>query len=140
MSGPLRLLQVYGCMARSNQRLAPPTYPSHYGSALAPYPHPPSSPPPRPTAAYPGPSVAHAPGRAVPGTPFDSLPLDHQNFILKTATHCWRDQYAALQQDNASLRASLASDRQQHKILKDRVQLLEQQLILQRVVKLEPVV
>lgn len=70
--------------------------------------------------------------------PFDSLPVDHQNFILKTATHCWKDQYAALQQENERLQASLASNREQHKILYDRVQLLEQQLNVQAV-KLEPV-
>lgn len=81
--------------------------------------------------------------------PFDSLPPHHQNFILKTATHCWRDQYADLQQDNdrlktathcwkdqyanlqqdnERLRASIASDKQRREVLEDRVQLLEMRL------------
>ena len=148
-------------MARGNQ-FAHPSSPSHYPSSPSPprmaaasYPHPPLSLPPHPaayTAGHTDPSAAYVPGGFVAGVPFDSLPIHHQNFILKTATHCWKDQYAdlqqdndrlktathcwknqyaGLQQDNDRLRACIASDKKQQQILEDRVQLLEMQLCMQ---------
>lgn len=78
------------------------------------------------------PSVAYVPGSFVAGVPFETLPLYHQNFILKAATHCWKDQYAELQLDNNKLRAGLASSQGQHASLEERLQLLEEQLETQR--------
>lgn len=140
-------------MASSDQRFAHPSSPSHYASpphvVAAFYPHMAPSPPSHPTAPYsrstpsllphpaaftaahPGPSVAYVPGSFVAGVPFDGLPLHHQNFILKAATHCWKDQYADLQQDNERLRASLSSDREQRESMEDRVHVLEQRLSMQ---------
>ena len=75
--------------------------------------------------------MGHVPGSSVAITPFDSLPLHHQNFILKTATHCWKDQYADLQQDHERLQDSLASIKRRRENLEDQVQLLEQRLRMQ---------
>lgn len=171
MSIPL-CLQVHNAMASSDQHLGHPSSPLHHPSpsrvAAASYPHSQPSPPPHPSASYPHPlpsppphpaddsaghsSAAYVPGSFVAGVPFDSLPLHHQNFILKTATHCWKDQYtelqhdndrlktathcwkdqyADLQQDNARLRANIASGKEQRESLEDRVQLLEMRLHMQ---------
>ena len=77
-------------------------------------------------------SVAYVPGSFVAGVPFQGLPLHHQNFILTAATHCWKDQYAELQLDNKSLRASLAATKDEQKSMEDRLQLLEARLIAVR--------
>lgn len=165
-------LQGQDAMASSHQHFAHPSSPTHHPSpsrmAAASYPHPPPSPPPHPAASYPHPPLsppphpaaytaghppaAYVPGSFVAGVPFDSLPLHHQNFILKTATHCWKDQYtdlqqdnyrlktathcwkdqyADLQQDNARLRAHIASGEERRESLEDRVQLLEMRLHMQ---------
>ena len=115
----------------------PDHYPSHFSSQYdSQYPsHYPASYPPHSadhSASSPISSAAYASGSFVAGTPFESLPLDHQNFILKTAMHCWAEQYAEMQQDNSRLRASLASGREQQESMEDRVQLLEQQLSMER--------
>ena len=55
--------------------------------------------------------MAYVPGSFVAGVVFDTLPLDHQNYILKAATHSWKKQYADLQLDNQKLRASLDATR-----------------------------
>lgn len=70
--------------------------------------------------------MAYVPGSFVAGVVFDTLPLDHQNYILKAATHSWKKQYADLQLDNQKLRASLDATREQHDSMEARVEHLEQ--------------
>ncbi|DBA88996.1 TPA: hypothetical protein ACH3X2_000215 [Trebouxia sp. C0005] len=95
----------------------PPPYLSAYATATS---------LPSPSAA---PSVPYVPGSFVAGVPFDALPLYHQNFILKAATHCWKDQYAELQHDNIKLRASLAAAKGEQESMEERLQRLEDRLI-----------
>jgi len=95
----------------------PPPYLPAYAAAMS---------LPTPSAA---PSVPYVPGSFVYGVPFDGLPLYHQNFILKAATHCWKDQYAELQHDNNKLRASLAAAKDEQESMEERLQRLEDKLI-----------
>lgn len=78
------------------------------------------------------PLASPRPDSLVAGMTFDALPLAHQNFILRAATHCWRDQYAEVQIDNSQLREKITHAQERCNEMEDQVQLWEQQLSMER--------
>ncbi len=118
---PSYTAQVLHTPSASNPGTVPHAVPPPYSPAYAA-----ATSLPSPSAA---PSVPYVPGSFVAGVPFDGLPLYHQNFILKAATHCWKDQYAELQHDNIKLRSSLAAAKGEQESMEERLQRLEDRLI-----------